>query len=101
MMAAYAVLIGLTVGLFSITPTGFIPAQDQGYFLTVIQLPPGSSLERTDEELRNHDPVELVAWFVVLLVLHSNITPASSVGNNLSSRLLRVRGSAACDPEDP
>jgi multidrug efflux pump subunit AcrB len=38
MMAAYAVLIALTVGLFSITPTGFIPAQDQGYFLTVVQL---------------------------------------------------------------
>lgn len=52
MMAAYAVLIALTVGLFSITPTGFIPAQDQGYFLTVIQLPPGSSLERTDEVMR-------------------------------------------------
>src|SRR5207237_1887942 len=38
--------------LFSITPTGFIPAQDQGYFLTVIQLPPGSSLERTDAVMR-------------------------------------------------
>ena len=45
-------LIAATVGLFSITPTGFIPAQDQGYFLTVIQLPPGSSLERTDAVMR-------------------------------------------------
>lgn len=52
MMAAYAVLIALTAGIFSITPTGFIPAQDQGYFLTVIQLPAGSSLERTDEVMR-------------------------------------------------
>ena len=52
MMAAYAVLIAATVGLFSITPTGFIPAQDQGYFLTVIQLPSGSSLERTDAVMR-------------------------------------------------
>ncbi|WP_294171757.1 efflux RND transporter permease subunit [uncultured Sphingomonas sp.] len=52
MMAAYAALIGATVALFSITPTGFIPAQDQGYFLTVVQLPSGSSLERTDEVLR-------------------------------------------------
>ena len=52
MMAAYAVLIAATVGLFSITPTGFIPAQDQGYFLTVIQLPPGSSIERTDAVMR-------------------------------------------------
>jgi hydrophobe/amphiphile efflux-1 (HAE1) family protein len=52
MMAAYAILIAATVGLFSITPTGFIPAQDQGYFLTVIQLPPGSSIERTDAVMR-------------------------------------------------
>ena len=52
MMLAYAGLIAATVGLFSITPTGFIPAQDQGYFLTVIQLPPGSSLERTDAVMR-------------------------------------------------
>jgi hydrophobe/amphiphile efflux-1 (HAE1) family protein len=52
MMAAYAVLIAATIGLFSITPTGFIPTQDQGYFLTVIQLPSGSSLERTDAVMR-------------------------------------------------
>jgi hydrophobe/amphiphile efflux-1 (HAE1) family protein len=51
-MAAYALLIAATVGIFAITPTGFIPAQDQGYFLTVIQLPPGSSLERTDAVMR-------------------------------------------------
>src|SRR3954471_5103637 len=52
MMLAYAALIAATAGLFAITPTGFIPAQDQGYFLTVIQLPPGSSLERTDAVMR-------------------------------------------------
>ena len=52
MLAAYAVLIVATIGMFSITPTGFIPAQDQGYFLTVIQLPPGSSLDRTDAVMR-------------------------------------------------
>jgi len=52
MMLAYAGLIAATIGLFYITPTGFIPAQDQGYFLTVIQLPPGSSLERTDAVMR-------------------------------------------------
>jgi hydrophobe/amphiphile efflux-1 (HAE1) family protein len=52
MMAAYTVLIAATIGLFWITPTGFIPAQDQGYFLTVIQLPAGSSLERTDAVMR-------------------------------------------------
>ena len=52
MMVTYAGLIAATIGLFWVTPVGFIPAQDQGYFLTVIQLPPGSSLERTDEVMR-------------------------------------------------
>jgi hydrophobe/amphiphile efflux-1 (HAE1) family protein len=52
MMLAYVGLIAATVGMLWATPTGFIPAQDQGYFLTVIQLPPGSSLERTDEVMR-------------------------------------------------
>jgi multidrug efflux pump subunit AcrB len=52
MMITYAGLIAATLGMFWVTPTGFIPAQDQGYFLTVIQLPPGASLERTDEVMR-------------------------------------------------
>jgi len=52
MMLAYAALIGLTGGALWATPTGFIPAQDQGYFLTVIQLPPGSATSRTDEVMK-------------------------------------------------
>ncbi|RVT94913.1 efflux RND transporter permease subunit [Sphingomonas crocodyli] len=51
-LSTYGVLIAATVALFWSTPTGFIPAQDQGYFLTVIQLPAGSSLERTDAMMR-------------------------------------------------
>ena len=48
MMTVYAGLIAATAALFWVTPTGFIPAQDQGYFLTVVQLPSGASVERTD-----------------------------------------------------
>ena len=48
MMLSYVGLIAATAGLLWITPVGFIPAQDQGYFLTVIQLPPGSATARTD-----------------------------------------------------
>ena len=51
-MIVYAGLIAATVGMLWATPTGFIPAQDQGYFLTVIQLPPGASVERTDAVMR-------------------------------------------------
>ncbi len=52
MMAAYGALIALTVGALWYTPTGFIPAQDQGYFFTIIQLPPGSSTARTDAVMK-------------------------------------------------
>ena len=44
----YAGLIALTGFQFSKIPTGFIPVQDQGYAITIINLPAGSSFERTD-----------------------------------------------------
>ena len=52
MLVAYAALIGLTGFQFSRAPTGFIPELDQGYLITVIQLPPGASLARTDAVVR-------------------------------------------------
>ncbi len=52
MLAAYAGLIVVTIGLFWATPAGFVPAQDQGYSLAVLQLPPGSSIEQTDRVLK-------------------------------------------------
>ena len=44
----YGLLVGLAYWQFDRTPTGFIPDQDQGYLITVVQLPPGASLSRTD-----------------------------------------------------
>ena len=47
-LPVYALLLAATVWIFSIVPTGFIPAQDQGYAIVVVQLPEGASLGRTD-----------------------------------------------------
>jgi len=52
MLILYAGLIGLTAYQFVQAPTGFIPQQDQGYLINIIQLPPGASLARTDEVAR-------------------------------------------------
>src|SRR5260221_87893 len=52
MLVVYAGLIALTGWQFSRAPTGFIPEQDQGYLITVLQLPPGASLARTDAVVR-------------------------------------------------
>ncbi len=44
----YCGLIGLTYLGFTRVPSGFIPAQDQGYLIVDVALPDGASLERTD-----------------------------------------------------
>src|SRR5215470_9265637 len=48
-LLVYAGLIGVAGVEFARTPTGFIPEQDQGYLINVIQLPPGSALYRTEK----------------------------------------------------
>lgn len=47
MLILYAGLLLLTGWRLAATPTGFIPEQDQGFLIGVIQLPPGASLDRT------------------------------------------------------
>ena len=50
-LIVYAGLLALTGWRLIDTPTGFIPDQDQGVLIGVIQLPAGASLERTTEVL--------------------------------------------------
>ncbi len=52
MFVIYLGFVGLTYTAFTHTPTGFIPQQDQGYLITVYQLPPGASVMRTDAVVR-------------------------------------------------
>jgi hydrophobe/amphiphile efflux-1 (HAE1) family protein len=47
-LIVYVGLIALAGFQFSRAPTGFIPEQDQGYLITVIQLPAGATLDRTE-----------------------------------------------------
>ncbi len=51
MAVIVAALVGLAVYSLSRVPTGFLPIEDQGYFLIVVQLPEGASLERTTRAL--------------------------------------------------
>jgi hydrophobe/amphiphile efflux-1 (HAE1) family protein len=55
----YVGLIGITGFQMSRMPTGFIPDQDIGYLAVIIQLPPGSSLARTDEVVRQVNDIAL------------------------------------------
>jgi len=42
------IMVVLMGGLFNLVPGGFVPEEDQGYFLVNVQLPDAASLERTD-----------------------------------------------------
>lgn len=46
-MALFAILVALTAGLYSKLPSSFLPSEDQGYFISLVQLPAGASQERT------------------------------------------------------
>ncbi len=50
-LVVYAAILGATGWLFLKLPGSFLPDEDQGYFIGVIQLPPGATRERTLEVL--------------------------------------------------
>ncbi|KQY11531.1 efflux RND transporter permease subunit [Rhizobium sp. Root482] len=44
-------VVGGIYGLFRVLPTGFVPAEDQGYLFMNVQLPNAASLERTEQTI--------------------------------------------------
>jgi HAE1 family hydrophobic/amphiphilic exporter-1 len=76
-LTLYVVLLGIAAWRFSATPAGFIPAQDQGYLIAVVQLPPGSSLERTDAIVQSAIKTALDTTGVKLAVAFAGLDGAS------------------------
>ncbi len=58
-LLAYAGLIAASAWQFSRAPTGFVPEQDQAYLITVLQLPPGATLDRTRQVLQQVNAILL------------------------------------------
>ncbi len=46
---SFAAMVAVAIYLFKAQPTTFIPDEDDGYFIVSVQLPPASSLSRTEE----------------------------------------------------
>jgi hydrophobe/amphiphile efflux-1 (HAE1) family protein len=59
MLVVYGGVIGIGMLEFYRTPVGFIPQVDQGYLITVGQLPGGASISRTDEVMRRAADIAL------------------------------------------
>src|SRR5258706_696159 len=45
----FVVMVAIVVGLWRLTPGSLVPDEDQGFYIAIVLLPDGSSLERTDE----------------------------------------------------
>ncbi len=61
-VVAVVVYIGLVLGaawLFKILPHGYVPPQDKQYLVGFAQLPPGSSLDRTDAVIKRMTDIAL------------------------------------------
>jgi multidrug efflux pump len=52
-LVVFVLLIGVVALLFTRMPNSFLPNEDQGYIVANIQLPPGATLERTNQVMRN------------------------------------------------
>jgi len=79
MLLAMTVMMG---GLFGVVPGGFVPEEDQGYFLVNVQLPDAASLERTDrvnkiieQMLVDTEGVESVTAISGYSLLTSSLSP--------------------------
>jgi hydrophobic/amphiphilic exporter-1 (mainly G- bacteria), HAE1 family len=54
-LVTFLILLAFGLGIFGISqklPSGFIPSEDQGMIYAIIQTPPGSTLERTNDIAR-------------------------------------------------
>ncbi len=89
---------------FEITPTGFIPKQDQGYFNVGVQLPDGASFERTEEVskrvseiIQNTEGVRYSVPSVGYSIASVNASNASSIFVNLEDRKERDKKGLSAD----
>ncbi len=78
-MLVYAGFLALTYFGFTHVPTGFVPAQDQGYAITAVQLPDGASLNRTEEVVRRAQDIILQTPGVAHVVAFSGWSGATRV----------------------
>jgi hydrophobic/amphiphilic exporter-1 (mainly G- bacteria), HAE1 family len=79
-VALFFVGLGLTYMAYRWVPQAFVPEEDQGWFITVVQAPPGSSLEYTSNVAREAEKIllatpEIRAVFSVMGFSFSGAAP--------------------------
>jgi HAE1 family hydrophobic/amphiphilic exporter-1 len=83
-VVALAIIVG-SIAAFSRVPTGFLPVEDQGYLVGIVQLPDGASLGRTQRVLdrayeitRKTPGVDKVITIAGMSALDNSVTLANA-----------------------
>ena len=56
-LVLFALLLTLTTWVYNTVPSSFLPDEDQGYFITIVQGPSGSSLNYTDAAMQQIEKI--------------------------------------------
>ncbi|HUH10142.1 MAG TPA: multidrug efflux RND transporter permease subunit [Brevundimonas sp.] len=90
-MIVYVGLLALTGWRLVDTPSGFIPEQDQGFLIGVVQLPAGASLERTEAVMKRADEIIQKTEGVDGTVAFAGLDGSSfSFGSNAATIFVRL-----------
>jgi len=90
-LGVYAVLLVATGFSLVNTPSGFIPEQDQGFLIGVVQLPPGSSLDRTEAVMERASDLIKNTEGVEGMVAFAGLDGTSfSFGSNAATFFIRL-----------
>lgn len=100
MMTLFSILIGFTVYSFKLVPPGYIPAQDKQYLISFAQLPTGSTLDRTEEVMREIADAALAEKGVVSAVQFPGLSVNGFV-NSASAGIVFVTLDAFENRTDP
>nr|BDT32178.1 multidrug efflux RND transporter permease subunit [Myxococcus sp. MH1] len=83
-LGAFLVCVVATAALVVVTPTGFIPDEDQGYLLVTVQGPEGTSLSQTQKVMAEVEQVLLAQPEVRALFANGGMSPQGT-GSNLAN----------------
>ena len=91
----FGMLIAFGLGIFGISqklPSGFIPSEDQGMIYAIIQTPPGSTLERTNDlAKRVQDTAETVEGIQSVSALAGYEVLTEGRGSNAGTCLINLK----------
>jgi HAE1 family hydrophobic/amphiphilic exporter-1 len=87
-LGIFTALIAITFMLFKIVPSAFVPNEDRGYFITMVQAPEGTSLESTQKIVAQ---VEQILYKIPEIAGSFSVAGFSFTGGSSNKATLFVR----------